>query len=692
MMRHRHGAIHYGGPSARGNAVAPRGAAGSAAADVQNLNAGYNNAGTQGPTGAGNEYGYVGDGRSGNDYGSYHAGQSQQDSDASAKETDTAEGSSQQNGSSQKSSTDGSVAQGQTQQSPELAQSQGETQGQVGANSQTQGQSQPQNAQNAQNAQSQQGSASTKGQYQSDQAQAGSGYYNAYSNQQASQKDASNAASNGYSQSKQPQANEQSQQSPQNVQTTKQNSQQNPQQSNNHSSNNPLYHAPQQNTPKEPVYSDYKNGQYRPQLYNNPPHNSPLPDPSIASSAATDHPTHTAATGIATHTALPTESNPTTMPTLASGSGGHKMGAGETAAAAASVVVVVGGIAGFILVWLHRKNRQRRALYGPKYGMEKRVPVSPKAPKVAKALKIGKSPKPPKEPKPPKAPKPPKEPKEPQGPSFVQRGASTVGSAMAGAALTVITMFKLLRKPKGSSPYPQVIMHHNNTTEMLNETFNNESKWSFPQLSINPGKSPNLISNCSTPTLIVSPTSESFARDGGRLRHVPSGRADRVDHPGTAEASTGSLRSYRPAPSEAEVDHASRPESPNVGSSASSTYDFTASRGDLLAITSITPSLANLYRVDMSFTPTKPGHIELREGQSVRIQQSYDNGWVLCSLSDKSQEGIAPRACLSSWPIRVQGTSLREVPRDGAPSPDAGSSPGTPRFYSQFFSTSTTNL
>ncbi|KAI9374437.1 hypothetical protein BJX61DRAFT_540785 [Aspergillus egyptiacus] len=60
-----------------------------------------------------------------------------------------------------------------------------------------------------------------------------------------------------------------------------------------------------------------------------------------------------------------------------------------------------------------------------------------------------------------------------------------------------------------------------------------------------------------------------------------------------------------------------------------------------------------LYQIDMSFTPRSTGQLNVTEGQIVKLEQAYDDGWAMCTLTDARLQGLIPRACLSSWPVKI---------------------------------------
>ncbi|KAF7190634.1 hypothetical protein HII31_07793 [Pseudocercospora fuligena] len=74
----------------------------------------------------------------------------------------------------------------------------------------------------------------------------------------------------------------------------------------------------------------------------------------------------------------------------------------------------------------------------------------------------------------------------------------------------------------------------------------------------------------------------------------------------------------------------------------------------------------NVHRVQLDFKPSMDDELELRSGQLVRMLHEYDDGWALCIRMDRSQQGVAPRTCLSKVPVK---------PRPQGPPPQ-GAGPG----------------
>lgn len=65
---------------------------------------------------------------------------------------------------------------------------------------------------------------------------------------------------------------------------------------------------------------------------------------------------------------------------------------------------------------------------------------------------------------------------------------------------------------------------------------------------------------------------------------------------------------------------------------------------------------SNVHRVQLDFKPSMDDELELKAGQLVRMLHEYDDGWALCIRLDRSQQGVAPRTCLSPKPCKPRPT------------------------------------
>lgn len=97
------------------------------------------------------------------------------------------------------------------------------------------------------------------------------------------------------------------------------------------------------------------------------------------------------------------------------------------------------------------------------------------------------------------------------------------------------------------------------------------------------------------------------------------------------------------------------------------------------------PPASAVYRVQLDFKPTMEDELELRAGDLVRLLHEYDDGWALVIRLDRSQQGVVPRTCLSTRPVKPRprpNNGPGPAPRGPAPINPTGR-PMTPQGYSR---------
>lgn len=85
------------------------------------------------------------------------------------------------------------------------------------------------------------------------------------------------------------------------------------------------------------------------------------------------------------------------------------------------------------------------------------------------------------------------------------------------------------------------------------------------------------------------------------------------------------------------------------------------------------PPPNNIHRVQLDFSPSMDDELGLRSGSLVRLVHEYDDGWALCIRLNGTQQGVAPRSCLSARPVMP-----RPRPAAGARGPPVKGSDGHP--------------
>ncbi|KAI1142062.1 hypothetical protein F5Y05DRAFT_213398 [Hypoxylon sp. FL0543] len=79
------------------------------------------------------------------------------------------------------------------------------------------------------------------------------------------------------------------------------------------------------------------------------------------------------------------------------------------------------------------------------------------------------------------------------------------------------------------------------------------------------------------------------------------------------------------------------------------------------------PASTAVHRVQLDFKPTLDDEMELRAGQLVRLLHEYDDGWSLCIRLDRSKQGVVPRTCLSTRPVKPRPAGGPPNGRNGPP-------------------------
>ncbi|TQS37920.1 hypothetical protein Golomagni_01586 [Golovinomyces magnicellulatus] len=76
-----------------------------------------------------------------------------------------------------------------------------------------------------------------------------------------------------------------------------------------------------------------------------------------------------------------------------------------------------------------------------------------------------------------------------------------------------------------------------------------------------------------------------------------------------------------------------------------------------------TKTVPAVYRVQLDFNPSMDDELLLRSGQLVRVLHEFDDGWAMCIRLDSSEQGVCPRTCLSSRPMKPRSQSSSTIGR-----------------------------
>lgn len=93
------------------------------------------------------------------------------------------------------------------------------------------------------------------------------------------------------------------------------------------------------------------------------------------------------------------------------------------------------------------------------------------------------------------------------------------------------------------------------------------------------------------------------------------------------------------------------------------------------------PASSTVHRVQLDFKPTLDDELGLKAGQLVRLLHEYDDGWALCIRLDRSQQGVVPRTCLSTRPVkpRPNPAGMRGPPVNPGSRPGTSGRPQSPK-------------
>ncbi|KAI4167792.1 MAG: hypothetical protein LQ343_006924 [Gyalolechia ehrenbergii] len=121
-----------------------------------------------------------------------------------------------------------------------------------------------------------------------------------------------------------------------------------------------------------------------------------------------------------------------------------------------------------------------------------------------------------------------------------------------------------------------------------------------------------------------------------------------------------------------------RPSSPASMPSPAGT-EFSMSLASPASMANGPPPPSNVHRVQLDFKPSMDDELALRAGQLVRLLHEYDDGWALCIRLDRSQQGVAPRTCLSARPVKPRPHPNARGPAPRGPPPPGIFGPGQQR-------------
>ncbi|KAI0098317.1 hypothetical protein GGR51DRAFT_565770 [Nemania sp. FL0031] len=270
-------------------------------------------------------------------------------------------------------------------------------------------------------------------------------------------------------------------------------------------------------------------------------------------------------------------------------------------------------------------------------------------------------------------------------PSFNERRSSKgAGLMLATAGATQQTS----THEKGGSMWQRPSTAHSNPENPFNDnarayspTGNGPSVSHEP--ATNPFESPeHVVGVAQTTDLPATPTSVSA---GAGVVAVAAAAAAAV---GTSTSLNRKASTRKEAPEPLDLTIPAGPPSPTGTDFSMSSVAPGQSPGPSKSAAAIAqaggPPVTAVHRVQLDFKPSMDDELELQAGQLVRILHEYDDGWALCIYLNRSRQGVVPRTCLSTRPVKPRPAVGPTGPRNGGipvnPSGPRGPGPYSPNY------------
>ncbi|KAI1133225.1 hypothetical protein F5Y10DRAFT_131610 [Nemania abortiva] len=262
-------------------------------------------------------------------------------------------------------------------------------------------------------------------------------------------------------------------------------------------------------------------------------------------------------------------------------------------------------------------------------------------------------------------------------PSFNERRSSKgAGLMLATAGAAAGATQQNSTQEKGGSMWERPSTAHSNPENPFNDnarayspTGNGPSVPSEP--ATNPFDSPeHVVGMAQTTDLPATPTTP--ASTGAGVVAVAAAAAAAV---GTSTSLARKASTRKEAPEPLDLTMPAGPPSPTGTDFSMNSVAPGQSPGPSKSAAAIAeaggPPATAVHRVQLDFKPSMDDELGLQAGQLVRILHEYDDGWALCIRLDRSRQGVVPRTCLSTRPVKPR-------PAGGPPGPRNGGIPVNP--------------
>lgn len=269
-------------------------------------------------------------------------------------------------------------------------------------------------------------------------------------------------------------------------------------------------------------------------------------------------------------------------------------------------------------------------------------------------------------------------------PTFSERRSSKGAGLMLAAAGA--TQQNVNREKGGSAWERPSTAHSNNSDNPFKDPTHAPSPTgngpSMPREAVsNPFDSPeHVVGVAQTTDLPTTPTTPVASETGAVAVVAAAAAAAAV---GTSTLLTRKASTRKEAPEPLDLTMPAGPPSPTGTDFSMHSVAPGQSPGPSKSATAIAeaggPPATAVHRVQLDFKPSMDDELDLQAGQLVRILHEYDDGWALAIRLDRSRQGVVPRTCLSTRPVKPRPAGGPPGPRNGGPPVNPSGQRGPPR-------------
>ncbi|RYC61854.1 hypothetical protein CHU98_g4365 [Xylaria longipes] len=262
-------------------------------------------------------------------------------------------------------------------------------------------------------------------------------------------------------------------------------------------------------------------------------------------------------------------------------------------------------------------------------------------------------------------------------PTFSERRSSK-GAGLMLAAASAGAGAQSATREKGGSLWERPSTAHSNNSE---NPFNDNARAYSPttngpsvphESQSNPFDSPeHVVGMAQTTDLPATPTTPATPATPGAGTVAVAAATATAAAVGTSTSLTRKASTRKEAPEPLDLTMPVGPPSPTGTDFSMNSVAPGQSPGPSKSAAAIAeaggPASTAVHRVQLDFKPSMEDELELQAGHLVRILHEYDDGWALCIRLDRSRQGVVPRTCLSTRPVKPRPAGGPPGSRNGGP-------------------------